>query len=417
MTHPCKTLSLLGCILFLLIHEKLYAQNFIILHDLQKDTTHFLKVEKLNDTINIPGIAIKRPGRISVKVENFNPFYWNAKVTVYRRPIDEEAGQIGMFMSGLTSGLGFSVLPAPVSASRGAVDLQTQKRLTALYNNLVNLGDQLAELKYDSKKTELEIKTETQNIGNKIMGLLSIDSLNVASTKQRGRDLDDSISGASTKLSFSGLFPAITKTYNEIMGTNFKYTYSIKGSIDINELKLQVFPRNESIAGESSNDTITKYFQLRGRSGLRLRNSAGITFTYFSDKNTSYYVKPDLTIGKGNGDLFTPVLSSIIHFYGNKNSGLKIGGAFGVGIPLVGERKDLNFMLGPSAVLGRSELIFISAGICGTSVPELGNGFHVGETVGSADYTLPIVYRFRPGAFISITFNLKNISQEKSPEE
>lgn len=381
------------------------------MHDLQKDTTNFFKINKTKDTIKVSEIGFKKPGRISVRVENFNPFYWNAKVTVFKRPVDEESGQIGMFIGGLTKGLGIPGFPG----SRG--DDEEMERLQALYSRIEKMGIRLKELKYDIRKSEALIKKETQITGDSIMVLARLNSLNLNETWQRGKELDDSIKKVSSKPLFSNLLYEVSKMYNEIMGTGFRFLYSIKGTTDINEIKLQVFPRYDSLAGENEQDTITKYFAVRDKANLKLRSSAGITFTYFRDKNTSYYVKPDLTIGTGKGDFFTPVISSFIHFYSNKNSGFKWGGAFGFGIPVTGERKDINFMLGPTVVLGRNEPVFISAGISGTSVARLGNGLQPGQSVPDAAYTLPLVYLFRPGAFISVTFNLKNISPGNSGEE
>ena len=319
--------------------------------------------------------------------------------------LDEEYGQIGLFINGLTKGLGIPGFPV----SRGAADPQTEKRLQALYKNLEVLGARLKELKYDIQKPGAEIKSETQQIGHTILGLLHTDSLTATIARQKGKELDDSM-GLSLETPFSDLLPVISKMYTEITHANYRFIYTLKENTAINEIKLQVFPRSESIAGENAKDTITKYFPLRDKANLKLRNSIGISFTYFRDKNQSYYVKPNLTIGKGKGDLFTPVISSFIHLYSNKNSGCKWGGAFGFGIPLVGDRKEINFMLGPSVVLGRNELILISAGVAGTQVPQLGNGFEVGQTVPNAFFVLPVVYRFRPGGFISISFNLKNSS-------
>lgn len=125
-----KTGKILVILLFLSQQAK--TQDFIIVHDLQKDTTGFYKFGKAKDSVAVSEIGFRKPGRINLKVENFNPFYWNARVTTFKRPVDEESGHIGMFISSLTGVLGVSGFPA----IRGGADAQVQKRLLAVYKEL-----------------------------------------------------------------------------------------------------------------------------------------------------------------------------------------------------------------------------------------------------------------------------------------
>lgn len=385
------------------------AQNFTIRHDLVKDSTQYYKFEKANDSTGVSEISYKKPGFINLRVQNFNPFYWDAKVTVYKRPVDEEAGHIGMFISGLTKSLGVSGFP---SLSRGEGDAQVQKRLTLLYYKLEESGMQLNELKYDALKTEAEIKAEAKAIGNDIMNLLGKNKLDKKELKLKGKELDDSLD-ASMETPFTEMLPLLGKIYNEIIYTDYKFYYNIKGNPDINLVKLQVYPKSDSLAGENKQDTITKYFQVHDKAALKLLSSVGITFTFFRDNNRSYFITPDMKIGQGTGDIFTPVISSFIHFYGNMKGGFKPGGVFGFGIPLTGERKDINFMFGVSAMLGRKETVIISAGVAGTKVQRLASNLKVGQSVPNASYIIATTYQYRPGGFFSLSFNLKSFSSNK----
>jgi hypothetical protein len=374
-----------------------------------KDTTIIYKYGKSKDSTAVSDISFRKPGRINLKVENFNPFYWDAKITTFKRPVDEESGHIGMFLSSMTSALGLSGFPA---ISRGDGDPQVQKRLSALYIKLEESGTQLKELKFNIQKTEAVIKSEAQAIGADVMKLVGKNKLDIKEMRLRGKEFDDSLN-TQLKKPFSELLPIIAKLYNEIMNTDYRVHYSIKGNADINLIKLQIYPRSDSLARENPMDTITKYFPMRDKAVLKLLNSVGFTFTYFSDNNTSYFIKPDLTIGSGTGDLFTPVISTFIHFLGNKENGFKVGGAFGFGIPLTGAKKDINFMLGLCTALGRNESVLISAGVAGTKVERLASGLKVGQTVPSFAYVIPIVSQFRPGAFFSLSFNLKKLPASK----
>jgi hypothetical protein len=223
---------------------------------------------------------------------------------------------------------------------------------------------------------------------------------------RRQKELSDSLGITPLQFSFLNELAGVEKIYNEIMYTSYKFSYSISGNPDINELKLDIFPRADSLG----KDTITKYFRIQAKPVLRIRNSVGIAFTYFDDKNTSYFVKPDSTIGKGNGDLFTPVLSVFMHFYNNKSTGFKWGGTFGFGIPLLGEKKDINFMLGLCSLLGRNEPVILSAGVTGAKVDRLGKGWRVGQKTPNLSFQIPTSSQFRVGGFVSVTFNLNTIS-------
>jgi len=401
-----KTGKILVILLFLF--QNANTQDFTIIHDLQKDSSSFYKFSKSKDSVAVSEISFKKPGRINLKVENFNPFYWNAQVTTFKRPVDEESGHIGMFISTLTSVLGVSGFPA----TRGGADPKVQKRLLEVYSQLEESGLQLQELKFNIQKSEKEIKSDAQKIGANVLNLIGKDKLELKELRSKGKELDDSL-GMQMENPFSELIPVVGKLYNDIMNTDYKFYYSIKGNTEINELKLQIYPRSDSMARENPRDTITKYFALRDKTILKLMNSVGISFTYFRDNNTSYYINPDLTIGIGSADLFTPIISTFINIYGNRNNGLRLGGSFGFGIPITSVKKEINFMLGLSTVLGRNELIIISAGFAGAKVERLANGWKVGQIVPHADFIIPTISQFRPGGYISLAFNLKSLSNKQ----
>ena len=169
-------------ILFLLFQQA-QAQDFVIVHDLLKDTTSFYRIGKAKDTVRVSEIGFRKPGRISLEVDNFNPFYWNAKVTT--RPV-EESGSIGMFMNSMTSVLGISGFP---TLTRGG-DKEKTKKLKALYNQLEELGVQLKELKYNIQKPASEIKSEARKIGATVIALIGKDSLNAKEMRLTGKELD-----------------------------------------------------------------------------------------------------------------------------------------------------------------------------------------------------------------------------------
>ncbi|MDX2046826.1 MAG: hypothetical protein SFU87_08565 [Chitinophagaceae bacterium] len=477
-----KTICLLAVILSLAAR----GQEYVIHHDMIRETTDYFKVLKQKDTVKVSGISLKKSAKILLEVDNYNPYYWNARVTAFKKPLEEEVSYAGVFnpFSVLGQSLGLSgMLPnldLPSTKTRAAASNQTNEELAAgsmdaetfmtlnsrfedAYQKLQGRFDelnllelQLTELKYETKKTGGEIKTQARMGAKKLFGdepvnlerirslsrdykqsiLRLYDTVNIISSliQQAGSKFKDS----STRLIKSvrvkdymkeardvvnklevlmqpdsrsdGIYlqkiAAISKLYGDIINTPFKYSYILNGEPDITELKLEIYPRLDSL----SKDTVVKYFPVKSRSNVKIRNSVGITFSYYKDNNLSYFIKPDSTIGEGKGDLFTPVLSTFIHFYGANQSGIKWGGAIGFGIPLQGDKKDINFLLGLSAVLGRNEPVIISAGLSGGKVNTLGGGFQKGDKMPSTTLQLPSRALYKAGAFLSITFNLSNLN-------
>lgn len=128
-------------------------------------------------------------------------------------------------------------------------------------------------------------------------------------------------------------------------------------------------------------------------------------------------LKMTASIGVSKGNLFTPVLATFINFYGGGASSIKWGGAFGVGIPLQGEKKDVNFMLGLSLVLGRNELVIITAGIAGGKVNRLKNNWQPGDKILPAYFSDLTNSSYDIGSFFSVGFNLNKIGLSKKDSD
>ncbi len=414
-----KAVSTLSGLFFLCYQSQ--AQDYVIKHDFQKNNSNFYKVDKNHDTLQVKSIDLRKPGRITLKVDNFNPFYWNAKVTVFKKPVDEESSHIGLFVSSLTKGLGVSSMFPTRSGPLSEAVQQKLEMLSLKANQFSELTWQLSELQTNIQKTEDEIKSEARNA---VRNALGKDSLSTKEARAIGlvletdkKEVNAAIAGSNQtiiKYSFSDTLAKVVSLYHSIIYTDFKFFYSVNGNPDINELKLAIFPRSD--IDPLSKDTVTRYFPVESKANLRLRNSVGVTFSHFPDKNRSYFINPDRTIGSGDGDLFTPVLSAFINFYNYKVTGLRWGGSFGFGVPMIGEKKDINFMLGLCGVLGRNEPIILTAGIAGAKVERLADGWKVGQVVPSLSFDIPTLSQFRLGGYVSVTFNLSNLSSKKSDD-
>jgi hypothetical protein len=468
--------------LLFLISIAATGQDYIIDHDLLSSKTTYLRSDRPNDTSRVKSILLKRQGKIVLKVENYNPFYYNAKVTTYKAQTDEESSNVGVYnpfsllnnsmgswMKNLVPGLDFIS-----QASRSTDDADNKgnegylywagiyqelynryQGLTSFYDDLSLLKIKLNELKYDIQKPAIQIKTETRQA---VQSVLNPDELDFANVVKSGRmmnaeyiNLTDSLRivkarldqiapntdrnyffenttlGAvadkintvdrrkltsSEQVDFLNPLAEVAKVYKEIMLTDYRFTYTINSESNLAQLKLQLYSRLDSVA----KDTITRYFPVQSRGNLRLRNSIGISFTYFEDKNRGYFINPDTTIGSSSADYFTPVISTFIHFYGFRAKNFKLGGSIGFGIPVTGEKKDINYLLGISGILGHNEPIIVSVGISGTKVTRLFNGWETGQKVPSLNFNIPTQSVFRAGIFLAVSFNLGRMSVSKNTD-
>ena len=107
--------------------------------------------------------------------------------------------------------------------------------------------------------------------------------------------------------------------------------------------------------------------------------------------------------------MFTPLLSTFIHFYAGKVKGVKMGGAFGFGIPLQGEKKDVNFLLGLTAAFGKNEPVLLTFGAAGAKVNKLTNGYKLGTVTSETNPENLVSAGYGVGGFMSVTFNLSNL--------
>ncbi len=427
--------------------------------------------------MKVRSVDLRKNGRIVLKVENLNPFYWNAKVTSFKNPVLEESGYADLFnpIGVLTKGFGdlmggIPMLDLPKAKGRGtdansqflntaAAYIEQYEKVQVLsekYDQLQIIKLQLKELKYDITKTELQIKTESRDL---VIKVISIDSLSLLNTinlgKQYNMQLSNSlgemktlnaqlqqqlpgVNGESriegktfkeiaqkTENSYSAIaklyalqqknpnflleeIVEVGNMYREIANAKFNFTYAVTTEPDLSYLKLELYPKMET----ESKDTMVQYFQLNGKRNLKIRNSVGVAFTYFTANNNKYFINQDSVISKSGRDLFNPLISTFIHFYSGKTTGLRWGGTFGVGFPLTGEKKDVNFLLGLTTVFGPNDPILLSFGVCGAKVNKLTNGYKLGQKTTETNEEKLVAGGYDVGGFVSVTFNLNSLGKK-----
>lgn len=87
-----------------------------------------------------------------------------------------------------------------------------------------------------------------------------------------------------------------------------------------------------------------------------------------------------------------------------------IGGSFGVSVPISGESRGINFLLGPTIFLGNKSRVSFSGGLAYGTVNKLTNGLKVGDTTNfnDIDSFTKSVYDF--GYYFGISFSLFEIN-------
>lgn len=467
-----------------LLSSSLFAQQYLIKYDIQSQRSNYYRISKEKDTMKIKNIDLKKNGRIFLQINNFNPFYWNAKVTAYKTPVEEEVGYGNAFnpISVLAGGMGDLMGGLPQldmpknrgNLSREGLDnvtysyLSTATKYADNYDDLQQLAAkleelqmaklQLKELKYDINHTEGEIKSSAQeaikkaldtdktdlatvlsigkNYNNRLQNSLQEAGTLVNSLQQQQKlvnphtvyeektlkEIGDNAVSSYEKIARLRSAQAanpnllldevaeIARLYKEISAANFSFSYAVKQEEDISDIKLELYPKTDSLL----KDTVVQYFELSRKKNIRIRNSVGVAFSFFNENNTSYFIGADSVIRKGDKDLFTPLLSTFIHFYAGRVKGVKLGGAFGFGIPLQGEKKDVNFLLGLTAGFGKNEPILLTVGAAGARVNKLTNGYKPGDKTTLTDPAKLTASGYGVGGFMSVTFNLSNLGIGKN---
>lgn len=462
-----------------------FAQQYLITYDIHNKNINYFSVDN-KDTSKIKNIDPSKNRRIILQVDNYNPFYWNARVTAFKNPVDEEVGYGNAFnpISVLAGGLGnimggLPKLDLPQNRgglSRGNMDdatfnfVETADKYAGSYEDVQTMNNkleelkivklQLKELKYDFIKTENIIKASAKDVVTKSLGTDKLDLVNVLeigknynsklnnaiyAAGNQVKDLKQQIKTVNPQLiyedktladieltasrSYSQLsylkqqldndpnlilneVAEIAQLYKDISSANYHFSYAINNEDAITDLKLELYSK----VAEGANDTLVQYFELSKKKNIKIRNSVGVSFSYFDENNRNYFIGADSTIRSGKKDLFVPLLSTFIHFYAGKSMGVKWGGALGFGIPLQGQQKDINFLLGITAGIGKNEPILITAGVAGAQVKKLNDGFKVGAYTSETNPDNLTTSGYGLGGFLGVSFNLSGVIGGKNKE-
>jgi hypothetical protein len=146
--------------------------------------------------------------------------------------------------------------------------------------------------------------------------------------------------------------------------------------------------------------------------GTRVDFSAGLAASYFGNA-TAYEFGID---GKGatilsekNDNIVAPALVGLVTMSYRQAGSLAVGASAGLGIDATNGKVQLsNFFIGPTLLFGKSDRLFVTAGLSFRNVQQLKSGYTIGEVItgGADDIDKYLSDKYAVGSFISLTYNL-----------
>ncbi|WP_405563801.1 hypothetical protein [Polaribacter sp. Asnod6-C07] len=199
----------------------------------------------------------------------------------------------------------------------------------------------------------------------------------------------------------------IKNLYTSLEASNFEQTYDYIIEADKVGIELK-FIQSElaQTEGAEANLIKTRSLNLFSKGGFKINTSVALTLNNFGSKSKEFFIDENNIIGEDTGNGSTPNLSTMINFYPVISESFNIGGSFGVSIPVSGEARGINFLLGPTIFLGSKSRLSLSGGVAYGTVTKLKNGLEVGDTATFTDIDLftKSVYDF--GYYFGISFSL-----------
>lgn len=210
----------------------------------------------------------------------------------------------------------------------------------------------------------------------------------------------------------------IEELYTALEASSFEQTYDYEITADKVNLELQFVQSDFTNKFEDNNDTgaaslatlKTRHVKLLAKGGFKVNTSVALTLNNFKSKSYDYFIDDNGLIGSEANNYFTPNLSTMINFYPVIGEHINFGGSFGVSIPISDSINGINYLFGPSLILGSKSRIALSGGLAYGPVKKLTNGLNVGDTTLFNDVNsfTKNVYEF--GFYFGISFSIFNVN-------
>mgnify|MGYP001491051998 CR=1 FL=1 len=427
--------------------------------DYLQEKTTYLKLDKFNkvmDTLEKP--RFKKHAVVQVKVKNVNPFAVKVESSLQGTVLhkNEQGFNFANLLAGTTAFAGkklainvedFSSTGKILSAS-GTRGNQTANRLSdfnklstevsaireTLAADLSNphLGKaaikenlaKLARLPEDARLTspdenfylyiaslERVFQADKLAIAGEVNTMVSeADSLRSGSRGDGSeavilRDLKNLLAGLdeSATISIDNL-QKIKALYGLLENSVFERTFEYVLDADQADLELKFSPSSLLAEGLSSVPNSSMKIKLSSSGGFKVNTS--VAFTLHKANSQNFYIDDNQVVRGDSYDEFVPGLGTMLNFYPVLGNNYNVGGSFGISIPLRSEIKGLNFLLGPSIILGNENRVVISGGLAYSPVNKLTNGITLNAPTRLTSLNNFVTSIYKPGVYFSVSFNI-----------
>ncbi len=193
--------------------------------------------------------------------------------------------------------------------------------------------------------------------------------------------------------------------YLELSNNKFAYTQETDAEQRYLNYNVKLTKINTLNSGADNEEFRSKSFDVRIYGNLFFTPSIGLAAGKFQKEQFDYSVSDNVIIG----DKKTPVslmITSMVNVGYDFNSLVSPALSFGVGIPITSEEalSNINFLVGPSLMLGRSRSFLLTGGWSFSKATRLGKGLQVGDTVDLGDGELPSKRAFEIGYFVGLNY-------------
>lgn len=448
---------------FTLCYVSVFAQNkYRIETDYLQDRTIYLKLDKYDrvvDTLDKP--RFKKNSVVQVKVKSVNPFAVSVEPSFQGTPTHKnEQGFNFANLLGSASGFAgkklalniedfsaankifgaaevrdsrgsrasgmisdFNKLSTEVSAIQEALQADLSNPHLSkekIRENLLKLAEQPEDVRLTSPQKNFHLYaanlerillTDKEAIAGEVTTLVTeIDSLKAGSRGDGSeaiilRDLKNLLASLNESATVSvDNLQKIKTLYNLLESSVFERTFDYILDSDQADMELKFSP--STLLGETSSSipNSSKKIKISSSGGFKINTS--VAFTLLKTNSQNFYIDDNRTVRGEAYDEFVPGLGTILNFYPMLGNSFNVGGSFGVSIPLRSEIKGVNFLFGPSLVLGNENRVVISGGVAYSPVNKLTRGVEVGKTTSLTSLDNFVTSIYKPGVFFSVSFNI-----------
>jgi hypothetical protein len=200
----------------------------------------------------------------------------------------------------------------------------------------------------------------------------------------------------------------------EVKNHRFEYNQTFKPIGREMDLVLNITPRGSNEEADADSYR-TRTIRVMNYEGFKYTITPGFCVAGFFTPQKRYSValnnNNETVIAETDADKFVPLVTTAVQVYNDRGKRVTPGALLGLAVPLTpngGQSQSLNFVLGPSLVIGRDQRISISLGFMGGKTTRLSEGVTPFQPFDTQNGVRPIptVERYEFGWYFGVTGNL-----------